>query len=105
KIVIIEVNSHYPPGVEHVERGERAHASFTSMAKLGKDKGYVPVLHTGNVFFVRSDLVDRIARGNPALNDWTNQFQYTAQSARGSLLRHLSRLQQRLTNRIFYSHL
>jgi hypothetical protein len=105
KIVIIEVSSHYPPGVEHLESGGNAHSSFTSMAKLGGRKGYVPVLHTGNVFFVRSDLVDKVARGNPGLEDWTNQFQHTPKSAEGSLSRSLSRFRQRLTNRIFYSHL
>jgi hypothetical protein len=105
KVVIIEVNSHYPPGVEHLESGGNAHSSFTSMVQLGGRKGYIPVLHTGNVFFVRSDLVDKVGNGNPALKDWTNQFQYTSKSAEGSLSRRLSRFQQRLTNRIFYSHL
>jgi hypothetical protein len=105
KIVIIEVNSHYPPGVEHLERGGNAHSSFTSMVKLGSRKGYVPVLHTGNIIFVRSDLADTVSKGSPALKYWTNQFQYTAKSAEGSIARRLSRFQQRLANRLFYSHL
>jgi hypothetical protein len=105
KIVIIEVNSNYPPGVEHLESGSNAHSSFTSMAKLGARKGYIPVLHTGNVFFVRSDLIDKVARGNTDLSDWTNQFQHTSLSAQGSLGRRLSRFRQRVTNRMFYSHL
>lgn len=105
KVVIIEVNSNYPPGVEHLERGANAHASFTSMVKLGDRKGYVPVIHTGNVIFVRKDLAERVARGNKLLNDWTNQFQYTAKAAEGSITRQVSRLKQRVANRILYSHL
>jgi hypothetical protein len=105
KVVIIEVNSHYPPGVEHIERGVNAHSSFTSMVKLGNRKGYVPLLHTGNVIFVRADLAGKVAQGSALLSDWMNQFQHTAKSAKGSVSRQLERLQQRLTNRIFYSHL
>jgi hypothetical protein len=105
KVVIIEVNSHYPPGVEHVEGGKNATSSFTSMVKLGREKGYVPVVHTGNVFFVRSDIVDKVANGDPKLNDSTNQFRYTSTSAEGSLSKQFTRFRQRLTDRIFYSHL
>jgi hypothetical protein len=105
KVVIIEVNSHYPPGVEHVEAGENATSSFTSMVKLGIEKGYVPVVHTGNIFFVRNDIVDKVANGNQRLNDHTNQFRYTSKSAEGSLSKQIARLRQRLTDRIFYSHL
>lgn len=105
KVVVIEVNSHYPPGVEHLERGDNAHSSFTSMVKLGSRKGYVPVLHTGNVIFVRADLAGKVAQSSALLNDWTNQFQHTAQSAKGSFARQVARFQQRLTNRIFHPHL
>jgi hypothetical protein len=105
KVVIIEVNSHYPPGVEHVEVGNNACSSFTSMATLGNRKGYAPVLHTGNVFFVRNDLLDKVARGYAGLRDWSNQFEYTSRSAKGSLSRQLARFRQRIANRIFYSHL
>lgn len=105
KVVIIEVNSHYPPEEEHLERGANAHSSFASMAILGRRKGYIPVLHTGNVFFVRSDLAANIAADQVALNDWTNQFQFTAKSAKGNFFRQLSRLRQSFTNRLFYSHL
>lgn len=105
KIVVIEVNSNYPPGVDHVEGGNNAHSSFTAMVKLGKRKGYVPLLHTGNVIFVRDDLTPRVARDSALLSDWSNQFQYNSKSAAGSLLRRCSWFRQRLTNRLFYSHL
>jgi hypothetical protein len=105
KVVIIEVNSHYPPGVEHVEGGSKATASFSSMIKLARKKGYVPVVHTGNIFFVRDDLVDSVAKGNPQLHDYGNQFTYTSISAAGSLTRQFSRLRQRVIDRLFYSHL
>jgi hypothetical protein len=105
KVVIIEVNSHYPPGIEHFDSGPNATSSFSAMIKLGREKGYVPVLHTGNVFFVRRDLIDKVSRGNPEINNWTSQFKYTDKSARGSLARQFSRFRQRVTDRIFYSHL
>jgi hypothetical protein len=105
KIVIIEVNSNYPPQVEHLEKGQNAHSSFASMVKLGQRKGYVPVLHTGNVFFVRSDLVGKVTGDRAALDDVTNQFRYTAKSAEGSLHRHVLRFRQSLSNRLFYRHL
>jgi hypothetical protein len=105
KIVIIEINSNYPPGVDHLESGSNAHASFSSMVKLGARKGYVPVLHTGNIFFVRSDLATIVANGSKEIADWNNQFQHTSKSAEGSLSRRLSQFRQRLANRMFYSHL
>jgi hypothetical protein len=83
KVVIIEVNSHYPPGVAHVEYG----CSFTSMVELGCAKGYMPVVHTGNIFFVRKDFVDQVADGDPKLNCYTNQFMHTSISVQGSLRR------------------
>ena len=58
KIVIIEVNTRIPPGIcrVHGENGKQG-ASFSSMVALGRDKGYRPVCHTGNLFFVRDELV------------------------------------------------
>jgi hypothetical protein len=61
KVVLIEINSGIPLGTEyeHVQ-GSQEGNSWTSMVKLGWQKGYAPVCHTGNVFFVRDDLVNRL---------------------------------------------
>ena len=49
-IVVIEINSSVAPGVEMIP-GERG-SSYTSMVKLGIDKGYFIVAHRGNCIFV-----------------------------------------------------
>jgi hypothetical protein len=61
KVVLIEINSGIPLGTEyeHVQ-GSQEGNSWTSMVKLGREKGYAPVCHTGNVFFVRDDLVNKL---------------------------------------------
>jgi hypothetical protein len=58
KIVIIEVNSSIPPPIEQTHDSEHQGSSFTSMLKLGNEKGYDLVCHTGNMIFVRKDLTD-----------------------------------------------
>lgn len=61
KIVIIEVNSHIPVGIYQVHNGETAiGSSFSSTVQLGRNKGYTPVCHTGNLILVRDDLVDAL---------------------------------------------
>lgn len=61
KLVIIEINSSIPSGVEYFHgQGEKSGSSFLSTLKLGLEKGYTLVCHTGNMFFVRNDLVPRI---------------------------------------------
>lgn len=49
-IVIIEINSSLDPDVEffHPERG----ASYIAMLRLGEEKGYFLLCHTGNMIFV-----------------------------------------------------
>lgn len=61
KVVIIEVNSSLLPGVLHTYKGGPIDGnSFTSTIELGKRKGYTPVCHTGNLIFVRDDLVHKV---------------------------------------------
>ena len=61
KVVIIEVNSSLLPGVLHTYTGGPVEGnSFTSTVDLGRRKGYTPVCHTGNLIFVRDDLVDKV---------------------------------------------
>lgn len=61
KVVIIEVNSYLKPGVEKLPvKGNFGNAfengaSFTSMVKLAKAKGYELAIHTGNCIFVKSE--------------------------------------------------
>lgn len=58
KIVIIEVNSSVPPPIEQTHDETHQGSSFTSMLKLGNEKGYDLVCHTGNMIFVRKDLTE-----------------------------------------------
>lgn len=61
KLVIIEINSSIPPNVEYLHgQGEKPGSSFLSTLKLGLGKGYTLVCHTGNMFFVRNDLIPYI---------------------------------------------
>jgi len=68
KVVVIEINSSIPVGIEHVQPARMlspdeniyTSSSFTSMLKLGQSKGYTLVCHTGNMIFVRNDLVEKL---------------------------------------------
>jgi hypothetical protein len=57
KIVIIEFNPFIPPNKEYVYNGSKFSSSFLSTIKLGKRKGYKLVCMTGNLIFVREDLL------------------------------------------------
>lgn len=61
-VVVIEVDSSFPPGERQVHDPEKAGSmtSFTSMLELGRSKGYTLVAHTGNMIFVRDDQVPRL---------------------------------------------
>lgn len=58
-VVVIEINSSFPPGIEKVYPDIEG-STFTSTLKLGRSKGYTLVAHTGNMIFVRDDVVDQI---------------------------------------------
>lgn len=63
KVVVIEINSGFPPGKEYVQPlnlTKRIGTSFTSMLRLGREKGYTLVCHTGNMIFVRNDLAGKL---------------------------------------------
>ncbi len=55
KICIVETSSGYTPDRDFVSRN--AGCSLKSVAELGETIGYKCVIHTGNAFFVRDDLV------------------------------------------------
>ena len=64
KLVIIEINSTIPVGITYVQPADASvpvsGASFTSTLQLGQAKGYQLVAHTGNLIFVRNDLVPKL---------------------------------------------
>lgn len=78
-IVIIEIDSSVPPGLERIADGT-ALTTFSAMLNLGIAKGYQLVAHTGNLFFVREDLSGRIGISDHELrhpetlfvDDWLN---------------------------------
>jgi hypothetical protein len=60
KIIIIEINSSYLPGIEFFHTKYLVGNSFSTVLKISKSKGYELVAHTGNLIFVRNDLYDKI---------------------------------------------
>lgn len=66
KIVIIEVNSGFPP--DELYSSIFQGTSFTSMLELGNSKGYDCVWHSGNMIFVRRDLVGKLSIPKELLN-------------------------------------
>lgn len=61
-IVIIEINSSFPPEVRRVHRPNsiRTGSSFQSVLELGTSKGYTLVCHTGNMIFVKNEFIRRL---------------------------------------------
>ena len=61
KIVIIEIESSIRPGILQWHNGEHFIGnSFSSTLKVAQDKGYTLVCHTGNMIFVRNDLIPKL---------------------------------------------
>ena len=63
KVVVIEINSSYPPGIKkwHSNKYKNANGnSFSATLKVGENKGYKLVVHSGNMIFVRNDLLNKI---------------------------------------------
>jgi len=56
-IVVIEVNPFIPFNEEYINDGTRFSSSFKSLIKLGKSKGYSLVCMTGNLIFVRDEIL------------------------------------------------
>ena len=62
KIVIIEINSYLAPNIlqrHNPELGLRGN-SFKSTLEVGQKKGYCLIVHTGNLIFLRNDLIEKI---------------------------------------------
>jgi hypothetical protein len=60
KIVIIEINSHVPPGIVWKHSPETQGNTFSATINVARLKGYTLVCHTGNCIFVRDDLVEKV---------------------------------------------
>jgi hypothetical protein len=60
KVVIIEIDSDIEPTLSRILPDGRAERSFANMLKLGHQKGYSLVCHTGNMIFVVNELVDKL---------------------------------------------
>lgn len=57
KIVVIETNTNYGPDQDHIsDQG----SSLKSITELAERKGYKLVCHTGNAFYVRNDLFEKL---------------------------------------------
>ncbi len=54
-VVVIEINSGYLPMEDRVEEG----ANYSAMVKLGIEKGYFLVVHTGNLVFCLNEYRDK----------------------------------------------
>ena len=79
KVVIIEINSSIEPGILQWHDGIFCQGnSFSSTIKVAEDKDYKLVCHTGNLIFLREDLVHMIGLDNRSiyfpetlfLNNW-----------------------------------
>jgi hypothetical protein len=60
KIIIIEINSSIPPGVLLRHGKNISGNSFSSTLNVGTKKGYKLVSHTGNLIFLRNDLINML---------------------------------------------
>ena len=71
KIVIIEINSAYPPGIIkwHSNNYKNSNGnSFSATLSVADKKGYKLVCHTGNMIFIREDLIDEIGLEEKYIN-------------------------------------
>jgi hypothetical protein len=77
KVVLVEGNSGVLPGVWQLhEEGVCQGSSFTALVALAKTKGYQLVCHTGNLIFVRDDLINLIRLRPVHLVDPHTLFNY-----------------------------
>jgi hypothetical protein len=60
KIVVIEINSSVPPGIVWRHSDKTPGNTFSATCNVARRKGYTLVCHTGNLIFVRDDLVAKL---------------------------------------------
>jgi len=66
RIVIIEINSSIPPDSNEDRR--HGSPSFNYSVGVANDLGYSAVCHTGNMIYVRNDLVDKLSIPKTLIN-------------------------------------
>lgn len=77
KLVIVEINSGYGPRVKKISTKNDKGTSFYPMVQLGAKKGYIPIYHTGNIFFVRKDYIKSVGLTKRELKDPETLFDYS----------------------------
>lgn len=60
KILILEINSSVPPGIIWRHSKKTPGNTFSAALNVSMFKGYTLVCHTGNLIFVRNDLVSKL---------------------------------------------
>ncbi|MBA3830214.1 MAG: hypothetical protein H0X33_14840 [Taibaiella sp.] len=71
QVVIVEVNSGYLPMDDRLEDG----ANYSAMLKLGIEKGYFLVAHTGNLVFVLNEYRDKFPEiVGDGISNWQEYF-------------------------------
>lgn len=73
KVIIIETNTDYGPDSNYISNNHGS--SLKSITELAEKKGYKLVCHTGNAFYVRFDLCDKLPQKDYSLE---NLFMSTA---------------------------
>ena len=71
KIVIIEINSEYPPGIIKWHNNNYKNSngnSFSATLRVAEKKGYKLVCHIGNMIFIREDLIDKVGLEEKYIN-------------------------------------
>ena len=66
KIVVIEINSSIPP--ESTEKNDGGTSSFSYSLSVAEEMEYSLVCHTGNMIYVRNDLIDRLSIPKELIN-------------------------------------
>lgn len=74
--VVIEIDSSTPPGEEYIYNGSGRLTSFSAMLKLGEDKGYSLICHTGNLIFIANKYVDQLGLDPEQINSPESLFIY-----------------------------
>ena len=77
-IVVIEINSSVPPGVIWRHSEKTKGNTFSATCRVAKKKGYTLVCHTGNLIFVRSDVVGHLAINQRFIDYPELLFQYNS---------------------------
>lgn len=76
KIVVIEINSAILPGIVSWHSSKLPGNSFTATLNVGRNKGYTLVCHTGNLIFVRNDLVSLVGLSDREIRYPETMFLY-----------------------------